>query len=325
MSGGNKDENYRNVIEGRGVLKVIGSSIMDKSIDSLCIQLLIEDDNVYFLVYSSLSIAMPDVSCRRLACVESIEEKSGSHVFYIVCERNGVRLSRHLERAGKFESPVLVVTENPGDFVFGRRIFPYDIVAIDMVSPSLIRMIVSSSIRDYANNIKLRKLAHFDPLTKVANRHLFFDRLQQIMKNSKRNMQPFSLAYFDLDFFKQVNDSHGHEFGDRYLRKFCSIVKGEIRSVDTLGRLGGDEFSLILDNTDIESSRVIMEKILKKLMINYVIHDVTTSLPASIGVVAFSAVASFENLKIKELMALADKAVYESKSNGRNTITYRNL
>jgi len=89
--------------------------------------------------------------------------------------------------------------------------------------------------------------AHHDPLTGLPNRFLFNDRLNQVIKQARRNETKIAILFIDLDHFKGVNDSMGHNVGDELLKEVASRLKQQIRQTDTLARLGGDEFSIVLN------------------------------------------------------------------------------
>lgn len=167
---------------------------------------------------------------------------------------------------------------------------------------------------------RLRKLALTDPLTGAYNRRFLDENLQHKLEEAKRYDQPFSLIMYDLDHFKKINDTYGHQAGDYVLRevaqKVAEQVKSTIRGTDILARYGGEEFILILPRTNLEQASILAERIRKEIERTDFNHDnrffpVTVSL----GVTEY---ASGKNKE--ELIGTVDKALYQAKQNGRNRI-----
>jgi diguanylate cyclase (GGDEF)-like protein len=164
---------------------------------------------------------------------------------------------------------------------------------------------------------QLEKLAYFDPLTKLPNRMLYSDRLEQAIVFASRNKSKFSVFFIDLDKFKFVNDNYGHEVGDKLLIKVANILTRCVRKSDTVARLGGDEFTVILPNInspyDRNSVSLIAEKIINQLSQDFVIDDHLVQIGASIGV----AVYPEHGTDVSNLNKHADIAMYKAKDQGR--------
>jgi len=194
--------------------------------------------------------------------------------------------------------------------------FTVDLVPRDLLSPSIIKLMVNSLFRDYKKDRRLRALAHFDNLTGAANRHLFSDRLEQTLANAKRYKQPLSIAYFDLDKFKPVNDTYGHHVGDQLLKSFVDKVKQCLRSTDTLGRLGGDEFALLMPLTTIDQSSEIVQRILHSFEIPVDIEGYSIKLQSSVGLLGTNSNLSDCSINSVDLMKKVDEATYMAKNKG---------
>ena len=164
---------------------------------------------------------------------------------------------------------------------------------------------------------QLEKLAYFDPLTKLPNRMLYSDRLEQAIVFASRNKSKFSVFFIDLDKFKFVNDNYGHEVGDKLLIKVANILTRCVRKSDTVARLGGDEFTVILPNInspyDRNSVSLIAEKIINQLSQDFIIDDHLVQIGASIGV----AVYPEHGTDVSNLNKHADIAMYKAKDQGR--------
>ena len=171
-----------------------------------------------------------------------------------------------------------------------------------------------TEIKNYQN--QLERLAHFDPLTELPNRVTLVDRLHQEMAHVLRNKQKLAVVYIDLDGFKEVNDSYGHQAGDELLIKVSDRMNNVLRKGDTLSRIGGDEFVAIFTNLDhIESCILVLERLLgavsEKISVDG--HDVNVS--ASIGVTFYPQKTVMES---GPLMRQADQAMYQAKLDGKN-------
>jgi diguanylate cyclase (GGDEF)-like protein/PAS domain S-box-containing protein len=183
---------------------------------------------------------------------------------------------------------------------------------------------------------QIRQLAFIDPLTRLPNRRLFNDRLNQTLAASKRSGFYGALMFIDLDNFKPLNDTHGHAAGDELLVNVAGRLRRCVREIDIVGRFGGDEFVVTLGalSTNPSESKhqaeVIAEKIRSSLSVPYrlVVHKegaegaaeqiVTHCCTASIGVVMFSG----QGVSQDALLLAADTAMYQAKEAGRNTICF---
>jgi diguanylate cyclase (GGDEF)-like protein/PAS domain S-box-containing protein len=162
---------------------------------------------------------------------------------------------------------------------------------------------------------QLRRMAQFDVLTQLPNRVLIGDRLKQAMALAKREKSQLALMFLDLDKFKPVNDTLGHEVGDLLLKQVAERLQLSIRASDTVARIGGDEFVVLLPV--IETSHdvaVVAEKILAALNQTFQIGSHTIHISSSIGIAIYPQHGSSE----KELMINADTAMYYAKKEGRN-------
>jgi diguanylate cyclase (GGDEF)-like protein/PAS domain S-box-containing protein len=161
--------------------------------------------------------------------------------------------------------------------------------------------------------------AHFDSLTYLPNRFLSLDRLEHACIEAKRNQELVVLLFLDLDDFKKVNDSLGHQIGDLLLIEASNRLRHVVRAVDTVGRLGGDEFIIILSGLkDIKEAHPIVENLLNKFREIFVIKKREMMLTASIGIAIFPNDAANSS----ELLRNADSAMYDAKARGRNTYSY---
>jgi len=156
--------------------------------------------------------------------------------------------------------------------------------------------------------------AHYDALTGLANRSLFHELLKRHMQNAQRTGVPFGLLFVDLDGFKEVNDTHGHDKGDLLLKEVASRIRKAVRDSDVVARLGGDEFTIILPNVENEqNASLVAEKVLDTLSAPYVLGDVELAISASIGVT----LSEPAPVPADELVRKADSAMYMAKRGGK--------
>jgi diguanylate cyclase (GGDEF)-like protein len=161
----------------------------------------------------------------------------------------------------------------------------------------------------------LRHQAQFDLLTNLPNRHLFNDRLMHAIHHSVRKNTALALMYMDIDYFKSINDTYGHNVGDALLQEFAQRVNGVVRISDTLARLGGDEFALILeDTTSVQNIETVAHDIVEAVRQEFTIGEQTLHVSTSIGI----ATSIGTVIAPDELLRRSDCALYETKRQGRN-------
>jgi len=166
-------------------------------------------------------------------------------------------------------------------------------------------------------NRELQELAYYDPLTGLPNRRFFFEHASLIFEEVKRYEKPLSLLIMDIDRFKKINDTYGHDVGDLVLKTFAGVLRGIVRKSDICARFGGEEFVVLLPNTDLEGARVLAERIRTAVAKNPVEHDsIVIVFTVSIGVSQYR--KGMQN--IDELIKEADIALYRAKEGGRNRV-----
>jgi len=165
-------------------------------------------------------------------------------------------------------------------------------------------------------NRNYRNLANTDELTKLANRRRMTDVLYQEVSRSQRNQRTFSIINFDIDQFKKINDTYGHDVGDKILRAIPDIVHTVLRTPDICARWGGEEFLVLLPETDLAGAKRVAER-LRVAFEQYRLqhNDVSITITISLGVFEFG---HAENLE--DCLKQADKNLYEAKAVGRNCV-----
>lgn len=166
---------------------------------------------------------------------------------------------------------------------------------------------------------RIKTLAYYDSLTNLPNRTLFLDRLEQSTKYCTRNKGKVALLFIDLDNFKTVNDTYGHHAGDVVLQKVAEILTNSVRNSDTVSRLGGDEFTIILRRIYTKDNVTqIANKIISQLLEPIIVNDIPLHIGSSIGAAIYPDDANDKETLIK----LADSAMYEAKTNGKNCLRF---
>ena len=171
---------------------------------------------------------------------------------------------------------------------------------------------------------EIRRLAFYDDLTGLPNRRLLMDRLGQAMLTATRSGEHGALILLDLDHFKRLNDTLGHDVGDQLLQQVATRLRACVREGDSVARLGGDEFVVLLESLSIQAfeaatqAELVAIKVLEALSQPYLLRDHTYSSTPSIGIVQFMQGRE----SIDDLFKMADVAMYQAKSSGRNTACF---
>lgn len=165
---------------------------------------------------------------------------------------------------------------------------------------------------------RIRYLAYYDPLTGLANRSLLKDRAQHDLAQCKRHQTPLSLLFIDLDHFKQINDSLGHQVGDQLLKQVGERLGQQVREQDTVARMGGDEFVTVLPETNDEGAALVARNFLERLSQPYQVGPHELTVTPSIGIALYPN----DGTDFDTLYRCADTAMYRAKQNGRSSFSF---
>ncbi len=187
----------------------------------------------------------------------------------------------------------------------------------------LLRKIYLITAKTKEQNINLERtlkiieeVSKTDDLTGLANRRAISEYLKKEIERARRLKQPFCFAICDIDDFKKINDTYSHQVGDIVLMALAKIFKDSVRTIDYVGRWGGEEFTFIFVNTSINNGKKVCEKIRKYIeSIDFVVHDKPIKITVTFGVCEFK-----ENLDFDTLFKLTDAALYQGKKIGKNTV-----
>jgi len=222
--------------------------------------------------------------------VEAIKEDHPVRIKFYLHHRSGKRVP--------VESQVSPVKNVEGDTIGAIATFR-DVVAYEALEKA---------------NSKIKKLIGIDPLTRIANRRRVFETLKHEMIRSQRYHTGLSLIMVDIDHFKKVNDRYGHLVGDRVLKVVAKILKRYTRKSDLVGRYGGEEFLLILPQSNRKQATIVAEK-LRTAISSYKFKGISDPLHASFGVTVLKRTDDLDGL-----VARVDDALYRAKKDGRNKV-----
>jgi diguanylate cyclase (GGDEF)-like protein len=185
--------------------------------------------------------------------------------------------------------------------------------------PDTVQIIILDAERQQVDEDTLNHRANYDQLTGLPNRHLFYDRLHWAIRDARRQNERLAVMMVDLDNFSQVNNTLGHEAGDRLLQAVSSRMSACLRDVDTLSRLGGDEFTILLQHIlDAPGAAMIAERLMEAIRQPVIIADKPQRVNASIGICLYPDDGDSADV----LLYNADIAMYRSKNSGRNSMSF---
>ena len=174
------------------------------------------------------------------------------------------------------------------------------------------------------SNRKLSEISFEDSLTGLYNRRYLFEYIDKEVSRAERYGRHFSILLFDIDYFKRVNDSHGHHAGDLVLRRVSEILKRIKRETDIAVRYGGDEFVVVLPETDLKQSLIFAERLrdtIERTDTSVVGHTIRITI--SVGITTY--IPGKTGTAHECLMDVADKALYDAKKSGRNRVSFNSF
>ncbi len=187
---------------------------------------------------------------------------------------------------------------------------------IEIINDSLV--VLSDSLQRALEYEDLFERASHDSLTGLANRRVFDERIHGMMNSAARYDKPLTMLSMDLDKFKDINDNLGHLAGDEVLKSVAEVLRNAVRSSDLLVRMGGDEFVLVLDNTDKYRAQILAERLCSAVDELDIWADVKTKLGVSIGLAQL-----LEGEKLQDWLERTDDILYHAKASGRSRVAMR--
>jgi diguanylate cyclase (GGDEF)-like protein len=193
-----------------------------------------------------------------------------------------------------------------------------------LTADSAARLVFYSVVTLLTANLRLYlerqvHMARTDPLTGAANARAFYEQAELELARARRFRRPVSLVYFDIDDFKEVNDSYGHQIGDLVLVEAARAARSVIREVDLLARLGGDEFAVLLPEADGPSARKVVDKVRDKMLkLNFRTHYPVTF---SFGAASFRTAPD----SVANMIFWADRTMYQAKQEGKDRVRHESF
>ena len=280
---------------------------------------------VYMVDADGLVQAHPDVSLVELASIVDAEgistvasdiltHRDGSETYEF--DRNGRRVFLEVRYFPQFDW-YMIGEQEAGDSLGRIRSVLFSNLVVGLLATCIVISIVVVVVNRFQG--RLETLVMVDPLTGVANRRHFMETLQTEIVRAKRYEHALSLLMIDVDRFKEVNDRHGHLGGDRFLGALTEIIQDSLRDSDTLGRLGGDEFGVILLKTTLDEAAVVAERIRAGVSVRSLNEPILKSLHPTVSVGAASMHPGATDYI--DLLRRADEAMYRAKADGRNRVS----
>jgi diguanylate cyclase (GGDEF)-like protein len=233
---------------------------------------------------------------------------------------DGFTTCQQIKDKGYKDIPVIMITGLDDDASVERA---YEVGAIDFITKPIKWAVLKHRVRSVVAKVvaerKVKLLAYRDTLTQLPNRLLFADRLEQAVIRAERNREAMALMLIDLDDFKLVNDSFGHEAGDKLIKAIGQLLSSSLRRADTVARLGGDEFAVIVESIDDASDAIsIADNLTTILEHNVKLDDQETFTSASVGI----AVYPYDGKDARTLLKNADTAMFRAKEKGRHCFQF---
>lgn len=233
---------------------------------------------------------------------------------------DGFATCKQIKERGYADIPVIMITGLDDEASVERA---YEVGAIDYITKPIKWAVLKHRVRSIITRVmaerKVQRLEYRDALTQLPNRLLFVDRLEQAIVRAERHRESVALMLVDIDDFKLVNDSFGHEAGDKLIKAVGDLLSKSLRRADTVARLGGDEFAIIIENVDGDDDAIsIADNLTTILKHNVRLDDQETFTSASVGIAMFPD----DGMDAGTLLKNADTAMFRAKEQGRRCFQF---
>jgi diguanylate cyclase (GGDEF)-like protein len=242
---------------------------------------------------------------QRTEALEYIEAEAGGHLVTILDNVLRDYQSRGLENAQRYSA-----------WQFWNVVIILTVLLLEALF--IFRPLVRAT-RQYQET--LRRQAFEDSLTGLNNRRAFIKRSKALLRHLSRERRPAALVLTDLDHFKSINDTYGHKAGDLVLKHFSNILQKSMRPSDVTGRIGGEEFAIILANTGQDTAEKIIERLRRQVESSPCTYEENGSFNNISYTASFGIIIAKDIWEVEDLLDMADKNLYKAKHAGRNTIS----
>ncbi|MDD4952036.1 MAG: GGDEF domain-containing protein [Desulfovibrionaceae bacterium] len=278
-------------------------------------------------LYSALLIVLP-VSLVLLPTLLSDSEFASRHLalLLLACATASVLITAPLGImiAMRIEEPLRKLSEmykliQEGHFDQSLDLEDFKTSPLELKQLGMAFNRMAETIREHIATIE--EIAVTDQLTGVPNRRQLLSEGHRLLHMAIRSQTPMACLLIDIDHFKEVNDSHGHIAGDRFLMHITGIIMKNIRGSDLMARYGGEEFVVLATNSSMADAQQLAERIRSEVQATPLIHEgVAISRTVSVGVAEYSLSPIFGSNVLEDMLDKADKAMYQAKKNGRNLV-----
>ncbi len=312
------------VIEGTSNIEYI-SDISDRIIKNRLISILVVDDSrtsrshikniLEIHKYKILEAENGEHALEILNCNPDIKLVLTN---YIMPKMDGFELTRRIRQTFNMNEVSIIGISSEANHTLSLQFIKYganDFLSKPFLSEQLFCRI-SQNIKIIEQYEKIKILTLTDPLTNIHNRRFFFEVAPKLYGLSFRNNNPIAVAMLDIDHFKNINDSYGHNIGDTVIKTIAGVLRNRFRETDVVARFGGEEFCVFLNNSDANSAFITAEELRKKIeKIKFKIQNNSISVTISIGI------CSDKTLSLNDMIKQSDQNLYKSKETGRNKTT----
>ena len=278
---------------------------------------------VYLVDSSGLIMVHPDQSLIKKKTIFDMEGLSAIGLQILKSKSNNLtyefdRGGRHMFLAARYFEGFdwyLIVEQDESENIRDIRSVMFTNLAVGLLATIFIIAIVIIAVNHFQGRLEF--LATVDELTGISNRRHFMSMLKNEAVRATRYDRPLSLLMIDVDHFKGINDSHGHQVGDRVLARLAETIKESLRESDSLGRLGGEEFGVVLPEIDRDEAGKVAERI--RAAVDSMVLDLESG-PLRMTISVGAATMGSRSTDIEDLLQRADLALYQAKDQGRNRV-----
>lgn len=257
-----------------------------------------------------------------LEAIKAVEKQNPALILLdaVMPGLDGFATCKQIKDRGHADIPVIMITGLDDEASVERA---YDVGAIDYITKPIKWAVLKHRVRSVVQRVvaerKVQRLEYRDSLTQLPNRLLFLDRLDQAIVRASRHRESIALLVVDIDDFKLVNDSFGHDAGDQLIKAVGTLLSKALRRADTVARLGGDEFAIIIENVDGDDDAIsIADNLTTVLEHNVRLNDQETFTSASVGIAMYPQDGTTSGTLLKN----ADTAMFRAKENGRRCFQF---